>query len=158
MPAVPSGTQNGPFSLATGVPTKKMVPQNFRNHFSRTKISPRFGFVPSNPPKGPKKYPNTKKAPKGGSVPLGPPQLVPIKRWCESHVLANGRTKPSIDPQYLTFSRRLYPLLAPYAHWCRSKKYKQIGLAIPLWTPNNRASQWHGHIFCRGSTVACSLC
>ena len=96
-----------------GTVDKKMVPQNFRNHFYRAKISPRFGFVPSNPPKGPKKYPNAKKGPKGGSIALGPPQLDRSNDRCESHVLANGRTKPSIDPQYLTLSRRLYPLLAP---------------------------------------------
>ena len=83
-----------------GTSNQKVVPHNFRNHFYRAKILPRFGFVPSNPPKGPKKYPNIKKGPKGGSVALGPPQSSPIKRWCESHVLANGRTNPSIDPQY----------------------------------------------------------
>jgi len=113
VPVAPSGTQNGPFCPVAGPSTKKVVPQNFRNHFYRTEISPRFGFVPSNPPKGPKKYPNAKKGPKGGSIALGPPQLDRSNDRCESHVLANGRTKLSIDPQYLTLSRRLYPLLAP---------------------------------------------
>ena len=68
-----------------GTADKNMVPQNFRNHFSRAKISPRFGFVPSNPKSAKRageKF-SKKKKPQGRSYCPWTPATDTVERWCD---------------------------------------------------------------------------